>query len=64
MIQKGWYYKHRNCLDLILFVQRVISENEYEVELDVVYTNDRNFVFGTETIKIKKKDFYLWSKVS
>jgi len=55
-------YKHQNCLDMFLFVQKVTYKGSKYIKAKVIYLA-RGMELGRETVKIKREDFKYWREV-
>jgi hypothetical protein len=58
-------WRHRNCLDIDLYISRIINElpNSYIVWA-LVYNRFNGISYEFEQFEINKKDLYKWRKIS
>jgi hypothetical protein len=59
-------WRHKNCLDIDLYICKVQFQHKDYVMAKVMYWNHRYQAFAhsdSETVKIYRKDFYKWKLV-
>lgn len=59
-------YSHRNCLDVVFDIKKIIYRHFDYFKVKVVYINRKNGIiynYQPETVKIYKKDLWKWSPV-
>lgn len=57
-------YRHKNCLDIDIYVSKITYRGPNYWKLRVFYVHQRlGYIIEKETVKINKKDFKNWKEV-
>jgi hypothetical protein len=64
MFIKGETYRHRNCLDVDMHVQKVKYKGVRVWKLKVIWVLRNGVVLEQDKVSVKKKDFENWTKVA
>ena len=61
MFRAGETIRHRNCLDIDLYIHKIQYSSPTYVKVRVSYMLRKGgWILGTETVKILRKDFKNW----
>ena len=64
MFKVGSRYKHMSMLDVSIYVQRIVKENNKDTLLNVNYLDHNGMVIGdSEVISIKVSDNWKWKEL-
>lgn len=66
-MKKHRVYRHRNCIDVDIFVEKLDYVGKDYIKLHVTYVNQRNgsvYNLDPDKIKIYRKDLSNWREIS